>query len=111
MPRRIDAAQKTGSFCAVSAYRVQKVISVFKNKNESKNNICGEKISMLRNRMNPYVSQRALAEKMQLIGIDLDKNAVQRVECGNRFVTDIELRAFAGIFNVSADFLISDDKS
>jgi transcriptional regulator with XRE-family HTH domain len=83
---------------------------VFKNKNDTKNNICGEKISRLRNGLKPYVSQRALAEKMQLKGIDLDKNAIQRIECGNRFVTDIELRAFANIFGVSADFLISGDE-
>jgi transcriptional regulator with XRE-family HTH domain len=83
---------------------------VFKNKNESKNNICGERISKLRNALKPYVSQRALAEKVQLIGVDLDKNAVQRIECGNRFVTDIELRAFAKIFGVSADFLLSEDE-
>jgi hypothetical protein len=26
---------------------------------------------------------------MQLVGIDIDKNATQRIECGKRFVTDI----------------------
>ena len=43
---------------------------------------------------------------MQLIGIDVDKNAIQRIECGKRFVTDIELRAFAEIFEVSVADLI-----
>ncbi len=43
---------------------------------------------------------------MQLIGIDIDKNAVQRIECGKRFVTDIELKAFAEIFGVRIDELI-----
>ena len=50
--------------------------------------------------------QRALADKMQLIGIDVDKNAIQRIECGKRFVTDIELKALAEIFAVSLDQLI-----
>ena len=51
----------------------------------------------------------ALADKMQLAGIDLDKNAIQRIECGKRFVTDIELRAFAAVFGVTADELLRDD--
>lgn len=46
---------------------------------------------------------------MQLAGIDLDKNAIQRIESGKRFVTDIELRAFAAVFGVTADELLRDD--
>lgn len=37
------------------------------------------------------ISQRKLADLLQLDGLDIDKNAVQRIECGKRFVTDIEL--------------------
>ena len=43
---------------------------------------------------------------MQLIGIDVDKNAIQRIESGKRFVTDIELKGFAEIFSVSVNELI-----
>ncbi|MBR2344074.1 MAG: helix-turn-helix transcriptional regulator [Clostridia bacterium] len=80
---------------------------MFKNKNESRNNLCGENIRALRLGYPTRLSQRALADKMQLIGIDIDKNAVQRIECGKRFVTDIELRAFAEIFGVSVDALVN----
>ncbi|MBR6726693.1 MAG: helix-turn-helix transcriptional regulator [Clostridia bacterium] len=79
---------------------------MFKNKNEDRNNLCGERIRTLRLRYPTKLSQRALADKMQLIGIDVDKNAIQRIECGKRFVTDIELKAFAEIFNVSLDELV-----
>jgi len=79
---------------------------MFKNKNEGKNNLCGEKIRALRLGYPSKLSQRALADKMQLIGIDVDKNAIQRIECGKRFVTDIELKAFSQIFCVSLDDLI-----
>ena len=37
---------------------------------------------------------------MQLVGIDIDKNAIQRIECGKRFVTDIEIVAFIKVFKV-----------
>ena len=79
---------------------------MFKNKNEGKNNLCGDNIRDLRLSYPTKLSQRALADKMQLIGIDIDKNAIQRIEAGKRFVTDIELKGFAEIFGVSIDRLI-----
>ena len=80
---------------------------MFKNKVENgKNNLCGKKIYELRKSI-PKMSQRVLAEKLQIEGIDVDKNAIQRIECGKRFVTDIELVALAKIFNVSCDELLS----
>lgn len=81
---------------------------MFKNKVAGRNNICGERIQRLRLEYPTKLSQRALADKMQLIGIDVDKNAIQRIECGKRFVTDIELKAFGEIFGVSLDELIGE---
>ena len=52
------------------------------------------------------LSQRQLADRMQLAGIDIDKNAVQRIECGKRFVTDIEVVAFAKVFCVDYQTLL-----
>ena len=79
---------------------------MFKNKNDGRNNLCGDNIRNLRLSYPSKLSQRALADKMQLIGIDIDKNAIQRIEAGKRFVTDIELKGFAEIFGVSIDRLI-----
>lgn len=82
---------------------------MFKNKTANgKNNICGEKISVLRKQAVPKMSQRILAEKLQLYGIDVDKNAIQRIESGQRFVTDIEIIKLAKIFNVSYDVLLEE---
>lgn len=80
---------------------------MFKNKGENgRNNLCGEKIYNLRKKHIPKMSQRILAEKLQLFGIDVDKNAIQRIESGQRFVTDIELVKIAEIFSVSIDELV-----
>ncbi len=81
---------------------------MYKNKSSNGNNICGRKLCILRKQLSPKVSQRAFAEKLQLEGIDLDKNAIQRIECGKRFVTDIELKAFARVLNTTADDLLTD---
>ncbi len=79
---------------------------MFINKSiEGLNNVCGKNIAKLRTDIK--ISQRALADKMQLVGIDIDKNAIQRIECGKRFVTDIEIIAFAKIFEVSFDALLN----
>lgn len=78
---------------------------MFINKTENGlNNVCGKNIAKLR--LELKISQRELADRMQLVGIDIDKNAIQRIECGKRFVTDIEIIAFAKIFNVSFDELL-----
>ena len=45
---------------------------------------------------------------MQLEGIELDKNAIQRIESGERFVTDIELKTFAKVLNVSCSDLLEE---
>lgn len=37
------------------------------------------------------LSQRALAEKLQLAGYEMDKNVITRFETNKQYVTDIEL--------------------
>lgn len=84
---------------------------MFKNKNDSSNNISGKNIKRIRLEQVPRLSQRALADKLQIQGIDLDKNAVQRIESGQRFVTDIELLAFSKVLKVSLEVLLERDNS
>ena len=80
---------------------------MYKNRNEDGSaNLCGAKIAALRMQMQGHPSQNGLAGLMQAQGIDLDKNAIQRIECGKRFVTDIELKIFAKVLGVTADYLL-----
>ena len=77
---------------------------MFINKTKNgKNNLCGEKIAELRKNM--HISQRELADRLQLIGLDVDKNAVQRMESGQRFITDIECTFLIQVFQCSLDEL------
>lgn len=71
---------------------------------DGRNNVCGKRIAELRIAMG--ISQRELADRMQLVGIDIDKNAIQRIESGKRFVTDIEIIAFSKLLGVSFDELL-----
>lgn len=69
-----------------------------------RNNACGEKVAELRKGMN--ISQRELADRLTGIGLALDKNAIQRIECGKRYVTDIELSYISKVLNVSINTLL-----
>ena len=71
---------------------------VFINKSKTgKNNVCGENIAKFRKEMK--ISQRKLADKLQLAGLNVDKNAIQRIESGQRFITDIELIVIAQVLD------------
>ena len=79
---------------------------MYKNKApDGRNNLCGKQITRLRKQMRPRVSQRLLAERLQVLGLDLDKNAIQRIENGSRFVTDVELAQIAQLLQVSMEEL------
>lgn len=64
------------------------------------NNLCGVRVKMYRQRMGSNFSQKKLADQMQIHGIDIDKNAIQRIESGQRYVNDFELMILCMIFNV-----------
>ena len=66
-------------------------------------NTCGHNIAHYREGLG--MSQRQLADQLQIRGLDIDKNAIQRIEDGSRFVADIELKAIAKFFNTSMEEL------
>ena len=73
---------------------------------DGENNICGQKVREIREQLPEKTSQRKLADMLQMEGLDLDKNAVQRIESGKRFVTDIELKVIAKVLGVSYQELL-----
>lgn len=80
---------------------------MFTNKlDNGRNNICGLQIAKYRKQMGK--SQRELADDLQRLGLDIDKNAVQRMEAGKRFVTDIELVFISNALNLSYEELLSE---
>lgn len=65
---------------------------------DGRNNLCGERIAQIRK--DKKLSQRKLAYKMQLLGYDVDNYFIRRVENGERFVTDIDLKIFCEALEV-----------
>ncbi|HCI68781.1 MAG TPA: XRE family transcriptional regulator, partial [Oscillibacter sp.] len=52
--------------------------------------------------------QDVLAAKMQVYGVGLGREAISRIETGDRFVTDYELAIFARVLGVSLVWLTGD---
>lgn len=82
---------------------------MYKNKSKDKtNNICGKNVQKYRKLMRNNVSQNGLAMMLCEMGLDINKNAIQRIESGERFVTDIELRYLAKVLGVTYSDLLGE---
>lgn len=71
-------------------------------------NICGDKVRM--ERVGRRMTQARLAAKMQTRGVDIEQDAISRIESGERLVTDYELRAFAIIFDTTIEALLEPEE-
>ena len=67
-------------------------------------NIIGAKIKQLR--INKNLTQKALAEKLQLEGYEFSDLTILRIGQGKRFVPDYEVLALATFFGVTTDYLL-----
>ena len=72
---------------------------------QGKKNVSGEKIRQMRNMKR--MSQSALAAKMQVEGVMLERDSISRIE-GERFVADYELRVFAKVLGVDVKWLLNE---
>ncbi len=70
-------------------------------------NIIGEKIKQLRKQRN--LTQKQLAEKLQLEGHEFSDLTILRIEQGNRFVPDYEVVILANFFKITTDKLLIDN--
>ena len=73
--------------------------------NGKSKNIIGPKIKELRLRLN--LTQKFLAEKLQLEGYEFSDLTILRIEQGKRFVPDYEVALLAKFFNISVDDLLN----
>lgn len=70
---------------------------------DGKKNISGERIHQARTARR--LSQAELAARMQVHGVLIEREAISKIETGDRFVTDYELQAFASVLDVSMEWL------
>lgn len=75
-------------------------------KYNNKLNVIGSVIRFYREKNN--LSLTELSAQLQLYGLNIPKNSLQRLEMGNRIITDYELAVFSKVFNVSTDTLLNE---
>jgi len=72
---------------------------------DGKKNICGERLRQAR--VIKRWRQEDLAARMQLEGVNIERDSISRIEIGARFVADFELLVFAKVLGVSVEWLLS----
>lgn len=68
-------------------------------------NILGKRVREARERIRPIVTQGDLAARLGILGIDLDRPSITRIESGKRYLRDYEIAAIARVLRVRVSWL------
>ena len=71
---------------------------------EGGKNLISEQLKALREEHN--MSIRDLSDELKKLGYEIDRNVICRIENNERYVTDVEVKAFVEVFNVNYAYLI-----
>lgn len=71
---------------------------------QGQKNISGERIREAR--VKQRMSQSELAARLQVKGVNIERDSLSRIETGARFVTDYEIVVLSEILNVNALWLL-----
>ena len=71
---------------------------------DGKKNISGDRIRQAR--VVQRMLQEDLAAKLQIAGVNMERDSISRIEIGTRFVSDFELKVFAKVLGVSVLWLL-----
>lgn len=70
-------------------------------------NLSGERVYQRRSAMR--LSQSELAARMQINGVNIEREAISKIETGDRFVADYELMVLAKVLGVSMAWLVGEE--
>lgn len=73
-------------------------------------NICGDRVRLARAMQKPPMTQEDLAREINLLGMDITKLMISRIEQNQRHVCDGELKMLAKALGVTMEWLCSDDE-
>lgn len=78
-------------------------------KQSNNKNICGKQIHLIRtgqyDKKYKKITQDILAARLQIVGLDIDRTAISRIESGGRFLKDSEVLLFAEALKVPIEVL------
>ncbi|AGL02859.1 helix-turn-helix domain-containing protein [Desulfoscipio gibsoniae] len=70
-------------------------------------NIIGERVREARKKSTPPLTQQDLSAKLGVLGFNIDRVSISKIEAGDRFVADYEVIAIAQALNVSLNWLLT----
>ena len=70
-------------------------------------NLCGDRIRQAR--VVKRLTQGDLTAQMQLTGVRIEREAISKIESGERFVADYELVNFARVLGVTMEWLVGEE--
>jgi len=73
-------------------------------------NLIGRRVAESRAAFDPPLTQDALSGRLALLGIQLDRAAIAKIETNRRGVLDYELKAIAEVLGVEIDWLLGISK-
>ena len=73
-------------------------------------NICGDRVRLARAMQKPPMRQEDLAREINLMGMEMTKLIISRIEKNQRHVCDGELKMLAKALGVTMEWLCSGDE-
>ena len=72
-------------------------------------NIIGSRVRQARDNHNPRLTQEQLAARLHILGWEISRSGVGKIESGIRQVTDVEVKKISEALGVSIGWLFGED--
>jgi transcriptional regulator with XRE-family HTH domain len=73
-------------------------------------NIIGKRVKEARKKAVPVITQEDLTARLEVLGYNIDRVSISKIESGNRFVADYEVVGLAKALNVDVKWLLTGEK-
>ena len=73
-------------------------------------NIIGKRVKEARMNASPQITQQDLSARLEVLGYNIDRVSISKIESGDRFVADYEIVGLATALNVSVEWLLMGGK-
>ena len=74
-------------------------------------NIIGKRVREARLKAHPQITQQDLSARLEIMGYNIDRVSISKIESGNRFVADYEVVGLATALGVDAEWLLNSSGS
>lgn len=73
-------------------------------------NIIGSRVREARAKASPQITQQDLSARLEVLGYNIDRVSISKIESGSRFVADYEVVGLTKALNVSVEWLLSGER-